>query len=535
MTARPDRMLQHIRRLVSRPACGPDTDAFLLERFARRGDEAAFTALVERYGRLVFSVCRRVLGDVSAAEDCTQAAFLVLARKAATIRRAEELPAWLHGTAYRLALRARRADLRRLHRETRSARVPRQSPPADPLDELTARELLLVLDEELQRLPEAYRLPLILCGLEGLSQEEAAARLGWSPGSVKGRLERGRARLHTRLKRRGLALATALGAVELTRSAASAALSAALTGPTVRTALAFMADKTAVADRLSPQVIALAEGALKAMSLSKMKIVLAGFVIVGLAGTGLGWLGTGAGKGGLAGTPSATAAPPGEKPPPAATADKDERKRRDEQIIRARKELQLVASDAERADRDLSMVVVEARQRLVEWEERLRAAEAEPQPPRPTAEEARLLKEETLLENDIARRKEVLVPETAAKILEPVQKQLDRIRRRLDGVKKKRAMVREKIADELIAIRKQIVRLEEDIHQLERKRTNVREEAERRRDEATERLRRLEGGEGAAAAPDRSLRALERRLKSIEGEITELRQEIRKLRSERKR
>ncbi len=120
-------------------ACA-DSDAFLLDRFIRRGDEAVFAVLVDRYGRLVLSDCRRVLGDVGAAEDCTQAAFLVLARKAATIRGAEELPAWLHGTAYRLALRCRRANLRRLHRETHSVRMNRptrrptlwmNSPPAN--------------------------------------------------------------------------------------------------------------------------------------------------------------------------------------------------------------------------------------------------------------------------------------------------------------------------------------------------------------------------------------------------------------------
>jgi RNA polymerase sigma factor (sigma-70 family) len=301
MTARPDRMLLHIRGLLSRHSPAPDADASLLERFARRGDEAAFSTLVERYGGLVFHVCRRVLGDAGSAEDCTQATFLVLARKAAAIRRAEQLPAWLHGTAYRLALRARRADLRRRHRETQSVQAARAGAPADPLDELTARELLGVLDEELQDLPEVYRLPLILCGLEGLSQEEAAARLGWTPGSVKGRLERGRQRLRARLKRRGLALPAVLAAVEMARATAPASLPAALAGRMVKSALVFVAGRSAAIDGISPPVVALAEGALKAMTLSKLKSMLAVLVVLGLVGTGLGWLGTGSGKDGRAG------------------------------------------------------------------------------------------------------------------------------------------------------------------------------------------------------------------------------------------
>ncbi len=536
MAPRPDRMLRHIRRLASRQTPAPDTDASLLDSFARQGNEAAFATLVERYGGLVFSVCRRVLGDAGTAEDCTQATFLVLARKAAAIRRAEELPAWLHGTALRLALRARRAECRRRHRETHSVRTACTKPQVDPLDELTARELLGVLDEELQRLPEVYRLPVILCGLEGLSQEEAAVRLGWTPGSVKGRLERARARLHAQLKRRGLTLSAALGAVEMARAVAAAALPTALAGRTVQSALAFMAGRSAVHDGLSPAVVALAEGALKAMYLSKLKMAM---VVIAAARTGrragFGWLGAGLGKGGLTPTLAATAAEPGAKPrPPIAAADREDRDRRGELLERAKKELLLVAEEAEQRDQHLSERVIEARERLMELEERLRTAEVDKQMPRPGAEESILLQEESLLDEDMANIKRTAKPADLPRLLERLQKKRAEVRKQREQLRDLRAVERAKIAAELLGLRKQIIRAEEDLRRLERKRDSARKEAERRREALADRLRRLEDGGEAGPAPERSLRGLERRLKSIESEIAELRQEIRRLRRARR-
>jgi RNA polymerase sigma factor (sigma-70 family) len=523
-------MLRHIRRLVSGRTPVPDSDASLLESFARRGDEAAFATLVERYGGLVFSVCRRVLTDAGAAQDCTQATFLVLARKAAAIRRAEELPAWLHGTAIRLALRTRRADLRRLHRETRSTQAARSRVPADPLDELTARELLGVLDEELERLPEVYRLPVILCGLEGLSQEEAAARLGWTSGSVKGRLERARVRLHARLKRRGLTLTAALGAVEMAHAAA-VSLPAGLAATTVQSALAFVAGRSAVNDGLSPTVATLAEGALKAMFLSKLKMVVTVIVVLTLAGTGLGWLGTGAGKSGFAGTPAATAADPGARPrPPVAVADGDDREKRRDLLAKVKEELRVVANDAEKRDDQWSDKVVEARERLVELEDRLRTAEAERQTPQLSPEEAKLAREETRLEANIDGITQRMKAGDMPLYLVQYENQLTEVKKRLDQLRQRRAAQRAKLTAELIVLRKQVVRQEEERRRLERKRNLAREEAERRREVLADRLRRLEDGGEAAPAPDRSLRTLERRLKSIESEIAELRQEIRRLR-----
>jgi RNA polymerase sigma factor (sigma-70 family) len=219
MPARPEQLLLHIRRLTPPP--DPDTDAALLGRFVRARDGDAFAALVRRHWPMVWRVCRRVLHDAHEAEDAAQAAFLVLARKAAAIHRPDRLAAWLHGTAHHLALNCRTADARRQRREARGPRAASAPPPRDPLEQLTARELLAFVDEEVRRLPEVYRLPVILCCLEGHTQEEAARRLGWSPGSVKGRLERGRARLRARLAGRGLGLSAALAAVEVLRECRS--------------------------------------------------------------------------------------------------------------------------------------------------------------------------------------------------------------------------------------------------------------------------------------------------------------------------
>jgi RNA polymerase sigma factor (sigma-70 family) len=195
-----------LARCLRRLPAATAGDAALLAAYAGRRDEEAFRQLVARHGPLVLGVCRRLLGDTSAAEDALQAVFLVLARRAGSIRRPERLAAWLFGTARRVALKARVAEARRRRHEARAA--PR--PAADPHHELTARELLKALDAEVAALPVAYRLPLLLCYWQGLTQAEAARRLGWSPGAVKGRLERGRARLAERLTGRGFAPGAAL-------------------------------------------------------------------------------------------------------------------------------------------------------------------------------------------------------------------------------------------------------------------------------------------------------------------------------------
>src|SRR5262245_37132986 len=285
MTVRPGNLLDFLHRLLAQQSAAPAADAELLCRFLKQRDDAAFTELVKRHGPMVYRVCRRVLADADLANDASQAVWLVFARKAATVKPPESLAAWLHGVAWRVAHKARVSETRRLAREMPSSDLSPLDPHPDPLSELTARELLHALDEEVQRLPLAYRLPVILCCLEGHTQEEAARKLGWTPGSVKGRLERGRARLHAKLLRRGLTLSSVLAAAEVSRASVAPAT---LTAETVKSALAF-ATHGAAAAGLSARVAMLADGGLKAMAIGKAKvgIVLLFAASVTVAGAGI--------------------------------------------------------------------------------------------------------------------------------------------------------------------------------------------------------------------------------------------------------
>ena len=205
------------------------TDGQLLERFMRRDDESserAIEILVERHGPMVLSVCRNLLADAHDAEDAFQATFLVLIRKAGAIRKLDSCGSWLHGVALREAAGLRYAGSRRRERErvaAMEAEARRDSTPADPPDELPA-----LIHEELGRLREQHRSPLVLCHLEGLSCEEAASRLGWPVGTVKSRLSRGRERLRRQLIRRGIAPTLALAWGDGLASKANAVVPASL-------------------------------------------------------------------------------------------------------------------------------------------------------------------------------------------------------------------------------------------------------------------------------------------------------------------
>jgi RNA polymerase sigma factor (sigma-70 family) len=205
-------------------------DGQLLHAFAARNDQAAFAALVRRHGPLVFGVCRNVLRHEQDAEDAFQATFLTLARKAGSIRSGNALPGWLHGVAFRVALRARRSASRRRTREAQA-----QPAPLTAAWDVAWREVQAVLNEEVQRLPERYRVVFILCCLEGHGQREASRRLGLKEGTISSRLAEARRRLRERLTRRGLALSSVLTACSLSRETA-AARALALLPSTVRAA-----------------------------------------------------------------------------------------------------------------------------------------------------------------------------------------------------------------------------------------------------------------------------------------------------------
>jgi RNA polymerase sigma factor (sigma-70 family) len=200
--------LRHLRRLAASPEADP-SDAQLLRRFVSQQDESAFELLVWRHGPMVYDLCRRVVRDGHDAEDAFQATLLVLARKAASISKHESLGSWLYKVAYRVALRARDGARRRARHERPVANLPAVGDPHAAADASWA-ELRLVLDEELSQLPEKHREPVVLCYLEGLTNEEAARQLACPVGTLKTRLAQARRLLGARLTRRGLAVGATL-------------------------------------------------------------------------------------------------------------------------------------------------------------------------------------------------------------------------------------------------------------------------------------------------------------------------------------
>jgi RNA polymerase sigma factor (sigma-70 family) len=261
-------LLEQIRQLATVSGSADVPDRELLERFAVHHDEAAFTALLARHGPMVIHVCRRVLPRPQDAEDAFQTTFLVLAQKARSVRRRESAAAWLHGTAYRVALKARTTAARRQARERRAEPAPAAP---DPVGEISLREAQVLLHEQLSRLPERLRAPLVLCYLQGATQDEAARRLGWSLNTLKRRLNRGRQVLHARLGRSGVALPAVLGAGLLTHDVASAALRAA----TVRAALLATARAGTFVGRVAA-VVALTRAKLLAGVMLALGLVAAG-------------------------------------------------------------------------------------------------------------------------------------------------------------------------------------------------------------------------------------------------------------------
>jgi RNA polymerase sigma factor (sigma-70 family) len=248
------------------------TDQQLLDRFTLDQDEAAFAELVRRHGPMVLSVCRRVLRHDQDAEDAFQASFLVLARKAGSIRRRDAIAAWLHQVAHRLALRARAAGDRQPRQFT--ALTEECATPGPSRDPLGAE-----LDEELQRLPERYRSAVVLCYLEGRTQIEVARILATTPDAVNSRLKRARDLLRRRLTQHGLTLSCVALVERLATSAARAALPAVLVQFTARVAREFAINQASTSGA-SALALALAKGALRGMFSTKLKLALSGLLVL---------------------------------------------------------------------------------------------------------------------------------------------------------------------------------------------------------------------------------------------------------------
>jgi RNA polymerase sigma factor (sigma-70 family) len=265
-------------RAASHSAAQELTDAQLLERYVGRHDEGAFAALVRRHGPLVRSVCRHVLHHVQDADDAFQATFLVFASRAASIRKATAVASFLHGVAYRTAMNARRAR-KRLGAGPREceARACDQPVPAAAL-----REVQAIVDEEVGRLPEKYRAPFVLCCLEGKSRAEAARELGWQEGTVCSRVAQARKVLQQQLTRRGVVLSAAL-TVAILSGTNAAAVAPALARSTAQAALAFAAGQAVAGELMSTEVATLANGVLRGMAATKLRIATAVLLALGLA------------------------------------------------------------------------------------------------------------------------------------------------------------------------------------------------------------------------------------------------------------
>jgi RNA polymerase sigma factor (sigma-70 family) len=269
-----------LRRLAVTQLVAAAPDGELVERFAAHREEAAFAALVRRHGPLVLGVCRRVLADPHAAEDCFQATFLVLARKAGSLKGPEALGPWLYGVATRTALQARAREARRRVCERRAC----VAEAVTPCDGLVWRDLRPKLDEAIAGLPEKYRTPFVLHHLEGLTVAGVARRLGCPQGTAAARLARAKEQLRARLARQGLA--GCIGALATALTECSAAVPPPLAAGTVQAAIGIAASQAAGA--LSATAAALTTGGLRVMCVSKVKAALAVWLAVSALGIGVG-------------------------------------------------------------------------------------------------------------------------------------------------------------------------------------------------------------------------------------------------------
>jgi RNA polymerase sigma factor (sigma-70 family) len=279
-------LIRHLRQVFLRQDGAGSTDSELMALYVNRREDAAFEALVHRHGPMVLGVCRRILRNEADAEDAFQATFLVLVRKAASLRSWDTVSNWLYGVAQKTALKAKAMNFKQRLKERETKRESNDDARAEAWQELQA-----LLDAELSRLPDKYRIPIVLCHLEGKTIKEAAHHLGWPPGTMATRLARGRAQLAKRLTRQGLTLSGGVMAVVMSQAAVSAqgmtsaCVPASLVVSTVRAATAVAGGHAAAMGLISTKVVALTERVIRAMLMTKLKtlavLVLAAVVPAG--------------------------------------------------------------------------------------------------------------------------------------------------------------------------------------------------------------------------------------------------------------
>jgi RNA polymerase sigma factor (sigma-70 family) len=259
-------VLRHLRRLSYLQDQDQLSDGQLLEQFLSRREEAAFEALVRRHGAMVLGVCRRVLHNEADAEDAFQATFLVLVRKAGSVQPRDLVGHWLYGVAYRTAIRAKALEAKRRMKE-------RAVPPSAANHPGSWQDVLPLLDQELDGLPEKYRVPVVLCDLEGKSRKEVARILGCREGTLSSRLARARVLLAWRLARGGVGLSAGMLASLVAAHGSSASVPVSLLSATVKAALVAASAPTLAAACVSVKVATLTQGVLKTMLFAKLKTV----------------------------------------------------------------------------------------------------------------------------------------------------------------------------------------------------------------------------------------------------------------------
>ncbi len=533
-------LLQRLRHSAD-PSGGDLSDAELLLRFVRQRDEAAFELLVRRHGPMVLGVCRRVLRDAHGAEDAFQATFLALVRKAGSIARGGAVAPWLYRVAFRVALRARAAASRRSARPGLPADLA--APEADSPAE---RDWRPILDEEIDRLPERYRRPVVLYHLQGYTLAEAARQLGCPRGTVAVRLVRARQRLRARLTLRGVIWGAALSVALATGRAAPAALVKA----TARAALGYALGGAASA--LPASVLTLTEGVLRAMFLRKLKFAAAVLLATTLVGAGAGWATyrAVAGQAPEAGPVAPAGASPAPKNAPGHPAKDEkaaEQHRRDElreRLELAEKRLRLSEHEVEEREERWLQELIEARLKVMNLQEELKARERELADR--SATEGSLVDPElrTLMNerNRVAAQLEQmrkLRTKDDESATERLTKELavteDKMRKREQELNKEAAekkKVRERALVDLRGLRGDLLVAEEKLRALRRRQEWQREEARRDLEDRAQRVRQwrqsLEDAESAAPPAARQPAELERKLDQVLRELAELRRTLRR-------
>ena len=294
----------HFQVLFGAGTCAGLTDGDLVDRFRAgrdEGGELAFEVLVQRHGPMVLSVCRGILDDPTDVHDAFQATFLVLARGAGAIRKKDSVGSWLYGVAVRVAARARVSSIRRRIRDRRTieaaGNVAAAGTDAPNATGIERDDGAAIVHQEVDRLPEKYRAPIVLCYLEGLTHDEAADRLSWPVGTVRSRLSRARDRLRSRLTRRGVTvpstfgpMAAWLGGEPVASTAAGSVVTAQISTALARSATHYALGRSASASSLSAVSMALAQGVLTTMMLKKLTIAGCVFLSLGIVSVGGGAL-----------------------------------------------------------------------------------------------------------------------------------------------------------------------------------------------------------------------------------------------------